>query len=124
MKGTKFYYRSFDITAEDYMFNIIFNIGSGDGQTIDIKGINKDVYYELSSTTNKFTVRDITNEYAEVVGDVNGDGVVTSTDIACLVNVLAGLENATTYEGRADVNHDNNITAADIAAVVNILAGL
>ncbi len=124
VKGTKFYYRSFDITAEDYMFNIIFNIGSGDGQTIDITGINKDVYYELSSTTNKFTVRDITNEYAEVVGDVNGDGVVTSTDIACLVNVLAGLETATTYEGRADVNHDNNITAADIAAVVNILAGL
>lgn len=57
-------------------------------------------------------------------GDVNGDNAVTATDISCIVNVLAGLEAAETYQGRADVNRDNAVTAADISSVVNILAGL
>ena len=60
-----------------------------------------------------------------VKGDVNGDTQVTATDIACVVNVLAGLEDASIYEGRADVTGDGGaVTAADIAAIVNILAGL
>lgn len=57
-------------------------------------------------------------------GDVNGDNAVTAADISCIVNVLAGLEAAETYQGRADVNRDNAVTAADISSVVNILAGL
>ena len=60
-----------------------------------------------------------------VKGDVNGDGNVGATDIACVVNVLAGLEDAAQYGGRADVTGDGGaVTAADIAAIVNILAGL
>ena len=60
-----------------------------------------------------------------VKGDVNGDGEVGATDIACVVNVLAGLEDAAQYGGRADVTGDGGaVTAADIAAIVNILAGL
>ena len=62
---------------------------------------------------------------AAIVGDVNGDGAVTSTDVAEVVNVLAGLESADVYQGRANVNGDSaGVTAADIAAVINILAGL
>jgi hypothetical protein len=38
--------------------------------------------------------------------------------------VLAGLEPASKYEGRADVNGDNAVTSTDIAEIVNILAGL
>ena len=58
-------------------------------------------------------------------GDVNGDNAVTAADISCIVNVLAGLEDASIYEGRADVTGDGGaVTAADIAAIVNILAGL
>ena len=56
--------------------------------------------------------------------DVNGDGQVTATDIACIVNVLAGLEPASKYNGRTDVNKDGNTTATDISMIVNHLAGL
>ena len=56
-------------------------------------------------------------------GDVNGDGKVTSADIAIIVNRLAGLD-FFDYANREDVNGDGEITAADIAEVVNILAGL
>ena len=56
---------------------------------------------------------------------MNGDGEVGATDIACVVIVLAGLEAAAQYGGRADVTGDGGaVTAADIAAIVNILAGL
>ena len=64
VKGTKFYYRTFNVSAEDgYSMNVIFDQGSSDAQTIDITGITSDRYYEISSTTNKFTVRDITSQY-------------------------------------------------------------
>ena len=57
-------------------------------------------------------------------GDVNGDGEVTSSDLACIVNVLAGLPDGEQFKSRADVNEDNEVTAADVGVVVNILAGL
>ncbi|MBP5770407.1 MAG: starch-binding protein [Bacteroidaceae bacterium] len=62
INGSKFYYRTFKVSAEeDYSMNIIFNQGNSDAQTVDITDINSDRYYEISSTTNKFTVRDITS---------------------------------------------------------------
>lgn len=57
-------------------------------------------------------------------GDVNGDGAVTSSDIACIVNVLAGLDDTKQIKARADVNGEGEVTAADVADVVNILAGI
>ena len=59
--GVKYYYRTFSVSADDsYTMNIIFDQGSSNGQTVDITGINSDRYFEIASTTNKFTVRDIT----------------------------------------------------------------
>ena len=57
-------------------------------------------------------------------GDVNNDGAVSSADLAIVVNIIAGLDNAEDYDGRANVNGDSEVTSADIAAIVNILAGL
>lgn len=68
---------------------------------------------------------ELRKKYESIYGDVNGDGVVTAVDVSCIINVLAGLESADVYQGRANVNGDSaGVTAADIAAVVNILAGL
>ncbi len=62
INGTKFYYRTFNVSAEaGYSMNVIFDQGSSDAQTVDITGITSDRFYEISSTTNKFTVRDITS---------------------------------------------------------------
>ena len=77
-----------------------------------------------SSLTGGVTTIPLDLEATLPKGDVNGDGVVSATDIACIVNVLAGLEPASKYEGRADVNGDNAVTSTDIAEIVNILAGL
>lgn len=84
-------------------------------------------YLEAYQTANQWkSFYNIVTDLSEYIkGDVNGDGEVGATDIACVVNVLAGLEDASKYEGRADVTGDNGaVTAADVAAIVNILAGL
>ena len=57
-------------------------------------------------------------------GDVNRDGQITAVDLSIVVNIIAGLDNAALYRGRADVNRDGEITAADIGMIVNIIAGL
>lgn len=119
VKGTKFYYKTFDITAEDYTFNIIFSQGDGGHQTIDITGLRQDTYYEISSTTNKYTVRDITADYAGVAGDVNGDGAVDISDVNLVINVMLGK----TSQPAADINGDGNVDISDVNAVINIMLG-
>ena len=59
--------------------------------------------------------------YAEVTGDVNNDGAVTSSDITMLYNYL--LNNDDTYLATSDVNGDGNVTSADVTAVYSILLG-
>ena len=78
INGTKYYYRTFNVSAEDgYSMNVIFDQGSSQAQTVDITGITSDRYYEITSTTNKFTVRDITEtvgveEVKQTIGDDKG----------------------------------------------------
>ena len=96
---------------QNYYFNVRFSAVDSKGKEFTMDPM----YSSINFSPIQSSVR----------GDVNGDGAVTSIDIACLVNVLAGLEDANDYEGRADVTGDGGaVTAADIAAIVNILAGL
>ena len=60
--GVKWYCHKFSINDEDYKFNIIFNKGMGQLQTVDIIGINTDKYYEIGEMSNgKLTYRDVTS---------------------------------------------------------------
>ncbi len=56
-----------------------------------------------------------------VPGDVNGDNVVTATDITELYNYL--LNGSTTYLSSSDITGDGEVTSADVTAVYNILLG-
>lgn len=57
-----------------------------------------------------------------VTGDVDGDGVVTSSDVTALYSYL--LNDDMTYYSTSDVDGDGSITSADITAVYNILLGI
>ena len=56
-----------------------------------------------------------------VFGDVDQDGVVTSTDITALYNYM--LNNDMTFYETSDVDGDGAVTAGDISVVYNILLG-
>lgn len=55
------------------------------------------------------------------IGDVNGDGFVTSADITALYDFLLNNDDSTLVNG--DQDGDGNITAGDITSVYNILLG-
>ena len=53
-------------------------------------------------------------------GDVNGDGNVDVADIACVIDIMAGIGT----NNHADVNNDGNVDVADIASIIDIMAGI
>jgi len=69
-----------------------------------------------------FTIYHNGKPYSGLVGDVNLDGVVDSSDIACIVDIITGATPAGSYGTRDDVNADNLVDATDISAIANIIA--
>ena len=57
---------------------------------------------------------------ANVLGDVDSDGVVDVADLQCIINIIIGTMNATSS---ADVNGDGEIDIADIQNIINIILG-
>ena len=62
--GVRYYYHTFEKDGNDYSFNVIFNDGNGT-QTVDIKGITDDVYYELigQDASGKYLVGEVGNTF-------------------------------------------------------------
>lgn len=58
---------------------------------------------------------------AGLLGDVNGDGKVTATDITALYNFL--LLGDTTYLSTSDINGDGEVTSSDVTIIYSILLG-
>ncbi len=124
VNGVKFYYCTYQITSKDYYMNFVFNQGgstAGSHQTEDVTGVSKTSFFEVTSQTNKYTVKDVTDTYlpyiTAVVGDVTGDKEVNIADINAIINIIfAGSGNA-----MADVNGDGEINIIDVNAVIDII---
>ena len=76
ISGITWYYQSFDINEEGYTFNIIFDQGSGNLQTVDIGPISEDTYYEIGElSSGKYTVNDLTETMTTgITGITASDG--------------------------------------------------
>ena len=119
--GQKFYYRTFNVNSEDYMFNVVLSQGDSGHQSVDITGISHDIYLEVTSTTNKYTVADITDQYSYLLGDLNNDGEVNISDVTVLVDIL--LSNSVDEEilERGDLNGDGEVNISDVTVLIDIL---
>jgi len=119
--GQKFYYRTFNVNSEDYVFNVVLSQGDSDHQSVDITGITHDIYLEVTSTTNKYTVADITDQYSYLLGDLNNDGEVNISDITTLIDILLsdGIDAETLRRG--DLNGDGEVNISDITTLIDIL---
>lgn len=121
VRGERFYYRTFDIDSEDYTFNVVLSQGDNQHQSEDVTGISNDIYLEITSTTNKYTVKDITDQYAILVGDVNGDGEVSIGDVTALIDILLGTPADADTLIRCEVNGDGEVSIGDITALIDML---
>lgn len=70
-------------------------------------------------------------EFAEVlfidIGDVNGDGAITSLDATFILQRAAGIiapDEENYYDSVADVNFDGNVTSLDATLVLQFAAGI
>ena len=76
-------------------------------------GLNEEIVYT--------TVVDLISEIPdnEILGDVNGDGILNVIDIVLMVNIILDNE----YNLAADVNEDGLVNIVDVVMMVNILVG-
>ena len=123
--GEKFYYRTYMITGKDYYMNFVFNQGPSNVQTEDVTFINKTSFFEVTTQTNKYQVRDVTEQYLPyldddddpIPGDVNGDREVTIADANAVINmILTG-----NFEAVGDVDGDGEVTISDVNFVINLI---
>ncbi len=111
-----------------------FNGNSGAILTIDVTAASSFEKGNIILTNSVLVEEDgtrhrLTDETAKVnggsitviPGDVNGDGVVTASDVTALYDVM--LNGDYSYVVNGDQNGDNQITATDVTAVYNVLLG-
>ena len=60
-------------------------------------------------------------EIVEVIGDVNGDGEVSITDINTSIEIILGSITDRAMVERADINGDGEVSITDINALLNII---
>jgi hypothetical protein len=92
---------------------------------VDVTGVHETAFFEVTTQTNKYQVRDITAEYLPYLnvttGDVNGDGRVTIKDVTDLISYLLSDDDTSVNLAAADVNGIGGITIADVSALINLL---
>ena len=59
-----------------------------------------------------------------LLGDVNGDGTITVTDVTALVDYILGIRNEFFVFENADINGDGTITVTDVTSLVDIILGI
>ena len=121
IQGQRFYYRTFNVPSEDYSFNVVLSQGDNGHQSVDVTGINKDIYLEITSTTNKYTVADITDQFAYVRGDLNRDGELSVADVTTLVDMLIRGNYDDEEIQIGDLNNDMELSVADVTTLIDIL---
>ena len=119
--GQRFYYRTFNIGSDDYNFNVVLSQGDNQHQSVDVTGINQDIYLEITSTTNKYTVADITDQYSYLRGDVNNDGEINIGDASALIDIILGSQADAATLMRCDVNGDGEVNIGDVASIIDLL---
>ena len=122
VNGVKFYYCTYKITGKDYFMNFVFNQGgstAGSHQTVDVTYVNKTSFFEVTTQTNQYQVKDVTDTYLPYLSgdifDVNGDGEVNIADVNALISMI--LMSETTSAG--DVNEDGEVNIADVNALID-----
>ena len=100
---------------------------AGSHQTVDVTGVRETSFFEVTTQTNKYQVRNVTADYLPyldeepLLGDVNGDGQVNISDVTLFVNSMMTetLENLVIEN--ADINRDGFINISDVTALINMI---
>ena len=130
--GEKFYYKTFTITGTNYAVNFVFSQGgstAGSHQTVDVTGVRTTSFFEVTTQTNKYQVRNVTDTYLPYLdnplsmGDVNGDGEIDVSDVAVMIAYILGSPVETFHREVADMDDDGVVDVTDVTLVISIVLG-
>ena len=128
--GVKFYCKTFTITGSQYYLNFVFSQGGSTAsshQTVDVTGVRQTAFFEVTTQTNKYQVKDVTADYLPyleddiLTGDVNMDGSVNITDVTTLIDYLLDGTTVGIDTVAADVTIDGAIDISDVTALIDLL---
>ena len=60
----------------------------------------------------------------DALGDVNGDGDITVTDVMALVDYLLGTSTEEIIVDNADTNQDGSVSVSDVMRLVDMILGI
>ncbi len=129
VNGEKFYYKTFTITGTNYSINFVFNQGGSTAsshQTVDVTGVRTTSFFEVTTQTNKYQVRNVTDTYLPyldnqlVMGDVNGDGSVDVSDVTSVIAYVLGATVDPFIWDAADMDGNGIIDISDVTAVIAV----
>ena len=129
VNGEKFYYKTFTITGTNYSINFVFNQGGSTAsshQTVDVTGVRTSSFFEVTTQTNKYQVRNVTDTYLPyldnqlVMGDVNGDGSVDVSDVTSVIAYVLGATVDPFIWDAADMDGNGIIDISDVTAVIAV----
>ncbi len=85
--GKTWHYADYHIKSVSDAVNFVFSTASGSPQTVDVVGITKTSFLEISSTmtSGKYQVDDVTSEYATGIADITSDADPYATAPTCVV---------------------------------------
>lgn len=88
-------------------------------------------YFRLSGNVDKVYSEDMVfevvfgpyepEEEPEVLGDVNGDGDITVTDVGMMISYILGGSPEGFNPSAADVNNDGQVTVTDVGALITMI---
>ena len=124
VNGVKFYYDTYTVKSKDYYVNFVFNQGGSTAsshQTEDVTFVNQSSFFEVITQTNKYQVKNVTDQYLPYLnnkpGDVNEDGEVNIADVNAVIHaILSGNPSSS-----SDVNGDGEVNIADVNAVIDYI---
>ena len=97
---------------------------------MDVTGVRETSFFEVTTQTNKYQVRDVTDVYLPylddvdvLVGDVNSDGIVNISDVTQLIDYLLGADASTVDVVAADISVDGVINISDVTLLIDMLLG-
>ncbi len=94
------------------------SVFGGSATGVVASGGNQVTFTGIGMLTNFVAFR----RNSEVLGDVDGDGVVTCTDVAIIRAALGRRAGQPGFDARADLNRDGVIDVRDLASVIRQLA--
>ncbi len=87
-----------------------------------VKHIDTNIVYDAEATTVIYTKIELaSSSSSSVLGDVDGDGTVSVSDVAWIVNHILGVSNDDFIIANADINGDGEIDVNDVMATVGII---